>query len=96
MLHHWSDEDCVRILAQCRRAIPARGGGGKVIIIDIVVGSASGGPMLESQLLMDVAVMLVTKGRDRDEDDWLSIFTRAGFSDYKIKLGPRCVFEVYP
>ncbi|KAF2910566.1 hypothetical protein DAI22_11g109500 [Oryza sativa Japonica Group] len=54
--------------------------------------------MLESQLLMDVAVMLVTKSRQRDENDWRDLFMKVGFRDYKIvkKLGPRCVIEVYP
>nr|AAX94925.1 caffeic acid methyl transferase, putative [Oryza sativa Japonica Group]ABA92953.1 O-methyltransferase ZRP4, putative [Oryza sativa Japonica Group] len=96
-LHHWSDEDCIKILAQCKKAVPLQEERGKVIIIDIVVGSDSG-PMLESQLLMDVAVMLVTKSRQRDENDWRDLFMKVGFRDYKIvkKLGPRCVIEVYP
>ncbi|KAL5204709.1 hypothetical protein ABZP36_009580 [Zizania latifolia] len=96
VLHHWSDEECVKILAQCKKAIPTREAGGKVIIIDIVIGSASG-PMLEAELLMDVGMMLVTKGRQRDENDWRDLFKKAGFSDYKIvkKLGARGVFEVY-
>lgn len=96
-LHHWSDEDCIKILAQCKKAVPLQEERGKVIIIDIVVGSDSG-PMLESQLLMDVAVMLVTKSRQLDENDWRDLFMKVGFRDYKIvkKLGPRCVIEVYP
>ncbi|KAG8090867.1 hypothetical protein GUJ93_ZPchr0011g28070 [Zizania palustris] len=96
VLHHWSDEDCVKILAQCKKAIPTREAGGKVIIIDIVIGSAPG-HVLEAELLMDVGMMLVTKGRQRDENDWRDLFKKAGFSDYKIvkKLGARGVFEVY-
>lgn len=87
----------MKILAQCRKVIPSREEGGKVIIIDVVVGSSSG-PMLEAQLLMDVAMMVVTRGRQRDENDWRELFMTAGFSDYKLvkKLGPRGVFEVYP
>uniref|UniRef100_A0A0E0F500 O-methyltransferase domain-containing protein n=2 Tax=Oryza meridionalis TaxID=40149 RepID=A0A0E0F500_9ORYZ len=97
VLHHWTDEDCVKILAQCKKAIPARKDGGKVIIIDIVIGAPSG-PLLEAQLLMDVGMMVATKGRQRDENDWRDIFKKAGFNDYKIvkKLGARAVFEVYP
>ncbi|XP_044946621.1 flavonoid O-methyltransferase-like protein Os11g0303600 [Hordeum vulgare subsp. vulgare] len=97
VLHHWSDEDCVRILAQCKKAIPPREEGGKVIVIDIVVDSSSG-PTHEAELLMDVAMMVMTNGRQRDETDWSEIFIKAGFSDYKVvkKLGARGVFEVYP
>ena len=71
--------------------------GGKVIVIDIVVGSSSK-EMLETQLLVDMLMLVCTRGRQRDENDWSTIFTKAGFSDYKIikKLGPRGVIEVYP
>uniref|UniRef100_J3N7N8 O-methyltransferase C-terminal domain-containing protein n=1 Tax=Oryza brachyantha TaxID=4533 RepID=J3N7N8_ORYBR len=97
VLHHYNDEDCVKILAQCKKAVPSREAGGKVIIVDIAIG-APAGPLLEAQLLMDVAMMVVTKGRQRDEDDWRVLFGKAGFSDYKIvkKLGARAVFEAYP
>uniref|UniRef100_A0A0D9WY94 O-methyltransferase C-terminal domain-containing protein n=1 Tax=Leersia perrieri TaxID=77586 RepID=A0A0D9WY94_9ORYZ len=56
VLHFWSDEDSVKILSQCKKAIPSRADGGKVIIIDIVVGSSSG-PMLETELLMDMLML---------------------------------------
>uniref|UniRef100_A0A0E0J148 O-methyltransferase domain-containing protein n=1 Tax=Oryza nivara TaxID=4536 RepID=A0A0E0J148_ORYNI len=97
VLSHWSDDDCVKILAQCKKAIPSREAGGKVIIKDVVVGTSSG-LMLEAELLMDMAMMVMTSGRERDEQEWREIFTNAGFSDYKImnKLGARCVIEVYP
>ncbi|XP_047091615.1 probable O-methyltransferase 2 [Lolium rigidum] len=97
VLHFWSDEDCINILAHCKKAIPSREMGGKVIVIDIVVGSASG-TMLETQMLMDMLMLVCTRGKQRDENDWAAIFTKAGFSDYKIinKLGVRGVIEVYP
>jgi hypothetical protein len=34
----WDDEDSVKILRQCKRAIPARDAGGKVIIVNCVLG----------------------------------------------------------
>uniref|UniRef100_A0A0D9XRC5 O-methyltransferase domain-containing protein n=1 Tax=Leersia perrieri TaxID=77586 RepID=A0A0D9XRC5_9ORYZ len=97
VLHHWSDEECVNILAQCKKAIPTREAGGKLIIIDILLG-ADPGPLLEAELLMDLGMMLISKGRQRDENEWCGIFKKAGFSNYKIvkKLGARGVFEVYP
>ena len=97
VLHHWSDEDCVKILSQCRSAIPSHEEGGKVIIIDIVVGPSLGPVMFEAQLLMDMLMLVNTRGRQRSENDWRELFMKAGFSDYKIikKLGARGVFEVY-
>ena len=54
--------------------------------------------MYEAQLLMDMLMMVNTRGRQRGENDWRQIFTKAGFSDYKIvkKIGARGVIEVYP
>ncbi|XP_020199772.1 daphnetin O-methyltransferase 1 [Aegilops tauschii subsp. strangulata] len=97
VLHHWSDEDCVKILSQCKDAIPSHEEGGKVIIIDIVVGPSLGPVMFEAQLLMDMLMLVNTRGRQRTENDWRELFMEAGFSDYKIvkKLGARGVFEVY-
>ncbi|CAN6212893.1 unnamed protein product [Urochloa humidicola] len=97
VLHHWTDEDCVKILARCRKAIPSGKDGGKVIIGDIVIDYFPG-PMLETHLLMDVVMMTMTKGRQRDEKEWREIFMKAGFSDYKLKkkFGARGIFEVYP
>jgi hypothetical protein len=69
-----------------------------LIIIEIVVDHPTSAEMLETQLLMDVLMLTCTRGRQRDENDWSSIFTKAGFSDYKIvkMLGARGVIEVYP
>jgi hypothetical protein len=98
VLLHWDDEDCVKILAQCKKAIPSREEGGKVIIIEVLVNPSLGPIIHESQVLFDVVMMTVTKGGQRDESSWAEIFKKAGFSDYKIvkKLGARAVFEVYP
>lgn len=53
--------------------------------------------MFEAQLMMDMLMMVNTRGRQRNENDWHDLFMTAGFSDYKIvkKLGARAVFEVY-
>ncbi|KAF8641871.1 hypothetical protein HU200_067577 [Digitaria exilis] len=98
VLHFWTDEDCVKILEQCRKAIPSREEGGKVIIIEIILGPSMGPIMYESQLLMDMLMMVITRGRQRDENDWREIFVKAGYSNYKIvkKIGTRGIIEVYP
>jgi hypothetical protein len=85
-------------LEQCKKAIPSREEGGKVIIIEILLGPYMGPIMYEAQLLMDMLMMVNTRGRQRGENDWRKIFTKAGFTDYKIvkKIGARGVIEVYP
>jgi hypothetical protein len=69
-----------------------------VIIIEILLEPYMGPIMYEAQLLMDMLMMVNTRGRQRSENDWRRIFTKAGFSDYKIvkKIGARGVIEVYP
>ncbi|CAN6346189.1 unnamed protein product [Urochloa humidicola] len=96
VLHDWSDEDCIKILKNCKKVIPPREEGGKVIIIDLVVEQGSSKDT-ETQALFDIYVMLVN-GVERDEKEWKNIFLEAGFSDYKISpvLGARSIIEVYP
>jgi hypothetical protein len=96
-MHDWSDEDCVRILKKSKEAISTREPKGKVIIIYTVAGSASK-QTSEAQLLMDVCMMVMTTGEERDEEKWNRLFLNAGFSQYKIRpvLGCRSLIEVYP
>ncbi|TVU24706.1 hypothetical protein EJB05_27159, partial [Eragrostis curvula] len=98
VLHHWNDDDCVKILSQCKNAIPSRDEGGKVIIMEVIADPSLGPIMYEAQLLLDMLMFVNTRGRQRDENDWRELFMKSGFSDYKIikKLGARAIFEVYP
>ncbi|CAN6251317.1 unnamed protein product [Urochloa humidicola] len=97
-LHDWDDDKCVKILKNCRKAIPSRDDGGKVIIIDIVVGTGQSDlKNYEVQAFFDLFVMLIN-GIEQDEKEWKKVFFEAGFSDYKITpvLGVRSIIEVYP
>ncbi|KAM0829652.1 hypothetical protein ACQ4PT_066741 [Festuca glaucescens] len=98
VMHDWGDQECVKILKNCKKAIPSREDGGKVIIIDIVIGAGSSDvKQREMQALFDLYIMFVN-GMERDEQEWKKIFMEAGFSDYKIipVLGFRSMIEVYP
>jgi len=97
-LHDWGNEECVKILKNCKKAIPPREEGGKVILIDMVVEEGSSNlKQGEMQALYDLFMTLIN-GIERDEQEWKSIFFEAGFSDYKISpvLGARSIIEVYP
>ncbi|XP_010243530.1 PREDICTED: trans-resveratrol di-O-methyltransferase-like [Nelumbo nucifera] len=97
ILHDWSDEDCVRILKRCKEAIPPKEDGGKVIIIDIVLGNEDD-KSFELQLFFDITMMVLLGAKERTEGEWKTLFKEAGFSDYKIKraLGFRSIIELYP
>ncbi|CAN6209707.1 unnamed protein product, partial [Urochloa humidicola] len=69
VLHNWSDEDCVRILKCSKEAISTREPKGKVIIIDVVLGSSSSKQTREAQLLLDLCMMVVLPGKQRGEED---------------------------
>jgi len=74
VLHDWGHEECVKILKNCRKAVPPREEGGKVIIIDIVVGAGqSDSRHKEMQALFDLYIMVVN-GMERDEQEWKKIF----------------------
>ncbi|KAJ4745520.1 O-methyltransferase [Rhynchospora pubera] len=96
ILHDWSDEACVEILKKCKEAISSTENGGKVIIVDAVVGCPI--EYEETQLLFDMLMLTVHAGAERDEHEWKSLFTKAGFSSYRIvrTVGYISIIEVYP
>lgn len=98
-MNSFDDDSCIKILRQCKRAIPAREAGGKVIIINMVVGcgSADFKAVKEAQVLLDMYMMRGI-GFERDEHEWEKVFLQAGFSDYTIMpmLGPVSIIEVLP
>lgn len=97
MLHDWNDDDCVKILDQCKKAICSRKlTGGKVIIIDTVIGSPLK-EMFEAQVTSDLLMMVIAGGKERDKHEWHKIFMESGFKDYKMKpvLGFLSIIELY-
>ncbi|WVZ52845.1 hypothetical protein U9M48_003864 [Paspalum notatum var. saurae] len=98
VMHDWDDPHCVTILKNCKKAIPPRDAGGKVIIVDTVVGAGSSNHKhRETQVLYDL-FFLIINGIERDEQEWRKIIFEAGFIDYKITpiLGLRSIIELYP
>ncbi|XP_027172148.1 trans-resveratrol di-O-methyltransferase-like [Coffea eugenioides] len=101
ILHNWNDEECVQILRKCKEAIPSKENGGKVIIIDMVLSDqqkeADDHEAIETQLFFDMMMMVLLRGKQRNEREWAKLFSEAGFNDYKITpvLGLRSLIEVY-
>jgi hypothetical protein len=55
VLHNWSDDDCIKILKNCKNAISGKG---KVIIIDVVINEKQDEhEMTEVKLLLDVIMI---------------------------------------
>ncbi|TMW81491.1 hypothetical protein EJD97_009287, partial [Solanum chilense] len=86
-------------LKKCIKAIPSKGNGGKVILIEIVMDqNKDDDKSYETQLFDDMLMMVVLGVKERSEQEWAKLFVDAGFSDYNIIsiLGLRSVIEVYP
>ncbi|KAK7405018.1 hypothetical protein VNO78_06150 [Psophocarpus tetragonolobus] len=95
ILHNWNDEECVKILTKCKEAITTHG---KVIIIDLVIAEKTENyKLVETQLFLDMQMMVFVSGRERNEKEWANLIFSAGFRDYKITayLGSMSVIEVY-
>ncbi|XP_062083692.1 trans-resveratrol di-O-methyltransferase-like [Humulus lupulus] len=93
-----SDEEALTILKNCRDAISSNGGG-KVVIIDMVINSQRDErEVLEAKLLFDLYLMAVITGRERIQKDWEKLFLEAGFNSYKITpvFGLKSLIEVFP
>ena len=99
-MHDWNDEECVKILKNCKDAIAKKGKEGKVVIIDMVLDCEKGdnNESVETKLFFDMLMMVVVTGKERNEKEWIKLISSAGFSDYKITpiLGLRAVIEIYP
>ncbi len=71
ILHDWNDDECVKILANCRAAMSENG---KVLVVDNVVSAGnnpSWGKLLDMQ-------MLIIGGRERTKEEFAALFAAAG------------------
>jgi hypothetical protein len=72
ILHDWNDEDAIRILAGCRRVMPA---GSRVLVIERVIGEPNVDPEAK---FGDLNMMTAVGGRERTEAEWKTVFEAAG------------------
>ncbi|MED6196864.1 hypothetical protein PIB30_051292 [Stylosanthes scabra] len=100
ILHNWNDEECLKILRNCKEALRmSKGEGSKVIVIDMVMGDEKRDhESVETQLFFDMMVMVYLTGKQRNKEEWAKLIFSAGFSNYKIIpiLGLRSLIEIYP
>ncbi|XP_059450952.1 desmethylxanthohumol 6'-O-methyltransferase-like [Corylus avellana] len=83
VLHDWSDEHCINILKNCRKAIQQKSG--KVIIVDIVVEKDGNDLFDEIRMAFDLLMMVHTiGGKERTELEWKKLLEEVGFARYKI------------
>ncbi|XP_022140296.1 xanthohumol 4'-O-methyltransferase-like [Momordica charantia] len=96
ILHDWDDKECVRILENCRKAIPEKTG--KVIIVEVVLNPEGEGAFDDTRLYFDLLMLAHTNGKERTEKEWKKILEEAGFRRYKLVTLPALtsIIEAYP
>ena len=84
VLHDWSDENCIKILKNCKKAIPEKTGNG---LFD------------DTGFAFDMILLAHNcDGKERTEENWKWLFKEAGFPRYnfiKIKALPS-IIEAFP
>ena len=81
ILHNWPDEDAARILGTIRTAAPADG---RLLVIDSVVPA---GNERSPTKWLDLLMLALFAGRERDEAQWRALFTETGFEPVRIRDG---------
>jgi hypothetical protein len=73
VIHDWEDEKARQILANCRRAVP---GDGALLLIEWELGECN---RPAPGKLIDVAMLVITGGRERTMDEYRDLLASAGF-----------------
>ncbi|KAL6012767.1 hypothetical protein ACLOJK_003256 [Asimina triloba] len=95
ILHGYNEEDCIKILRNCKEAIPA--GSGKVILAETVLDAKATDGLFDARLCMDM-MMIQVGGRERTEEEWSKVISGAGFSHYHVTAmeAMESLFYLYP
>jgi hypothetical protein len=73
ILHNWGDDDCIKVLKNCKKALPENG---KVLIYEIVMH-----PNGRWAQMMDIMMLTAFEsGMERTEQQWRTLIVAAGFS----------------
>jgi hypothetical protein len=73
IIHDWDEETCVKILANCRRAM---GSDGRLLIVESVL---SPGDEPDFGKLLDLVMLVIPGGQERSEDEYRDLLAKAGF-----------------
>jgi ubiquinone/menaquinone biosynthesis C-methylase UbiE len=72
-IHNWDEQNILRILSNCRRAMPARG---RLLIVEAVIRA---GDAPDPAKILDLAMLVVPGGEERSEDDYRLLLEKSGF-----------------
>jgi hypothetical protein len=73
IIHDWHEDKCLTILRNCHRAMPPAS---KLLVIESVI--PPGNEPFQGKFL-DLQMLLIPGGKERTEDEYWTLFERAGF-----------------
>jgi hypothetical protein len=92
VIHDWDDEQARTILVHCRRAIPADGA---LLLVEFAL---PGKNLPSAGKFVDVAMLVLTGGRERTMDEYRSLLADSGFRLNRVVETPAefAIFEALP
>ena len=92
IIHDWDDDRAVLILKNIKRAMKP---GGRVILLESVLGPEN---QPDFGKLIDLEMLLMTGGRERNEEEFKALFARAGYRLTRLvpTASPLAVIEARP
>jgi hypothetical protein len=92
VLHDWDDDQAIRILKNCRRAMPKTS---KLLLLEMVVPS-TGAP--DFSKLLDLNMLVMNGGRERTSGEFSALLGRAGYRMTRIipTAAPQSLIEAVP
>ena len=90
ILHDWDDELALRILRNCRRVMPS---GGRLLTIELVIGSANAGTF---GAFLDLEMLVMSAGgRERTAEEYRALYEASGFRLERVveTMAPASVIE---
>ncbi len=73
IIHDWSEEQCLVILGNCRRAMSPHG---RLLLIEMVLPA---GDTPHPGKMLDMVMLMVPGGRERTETEYAALLDKAGF-----------------
>ncbi|KAK7349010.1 hypothetical protein VNO80_23832 [Phaseolus coccineus] len=80
--HNWTDEDCIKFLRNCHKALPPHG---KVIVMDYIIPEVpNSSDASKHSSIVDNHMLLAHGGRERTEIEFENLCKSSGFSKFHL------------
>jgi hypothetical protein len=73
VIHDWAEDQCLTILSNCRCAMNT---GGRLLLVEIVL---PGGDIPHPGKILDIGMLVVPGGQERNEAEYRALLDKAGF-----------------